>query len=437
MKKVAILGSGISGIGSAMLAKKNGYDVFISENRTISDKKFLLDNEIYFEELGHDLEKILQYDFVVKSPGINNKTKIISELKRNKMSIISEIEFAYQFTKAKIIAVTGTNGKTTTTLLISNMLEKAGFDVLTAGNIGISFAMELSLKDYQYVVLEISSFQLDDIKEFKPHISIILNITPDHLERYDYKMHKYIDSKMRICKNQHYNDVLIYNADDDNIFRNLDTQANKFPISIYKTLDKGAYFKENKINININNNNMTIHELALQGKHNVYNSMAASVAGKVLEVKDFIIRQSLMDFQNIEHRLEHVLNVHGIEFINDSKATNINSVWYALESMHKKTVWIAGGVDKGNSYDELLDLVKEKVHSIVLLGEASNKISKFFKNTVDNISFARSMHEAVLISYDLANKGEAVLLSPACSSFDMFKNFEERGFEFKKSVRSL
>ena len=347
------------------------------------------------------------------------------------------MEFAFRYTKAKIIAITGSNGKTTTSLLIGHILKRAGYDVLVAGNVGTGFARSIVDRDYDFIVLELSSFQLDGIEKFKADISIILNITPDHLDRYENDFEKYIQSKFRITKNQKSEDIIIYNYDDENIRNKIETQAKKLPFSLYKTFDEGAFYKDTQINININKNKMTIQELALQGKHNVYNSMAAAVASRVLEVKDFITRQSLLDFQNVEHRLEHVINVHGIEFINDSKATNINSVWYALESMHKNTVWIVGGVDKGNNYSELLNLVKTKVKAIVCIGENTKKIHDAFADHVDKIVDAKSMHEAVGFSYKLAQKGDAVLLSPACASFDMFSNFEHRGLEFKKSVRSL
>ena len=374
---------------------------------------------------------------MIKSPGISDSVNIIKELKLNGIPIISEVEFAFRYTNSKIIAITGSNGKTTTTMLLGHILKKAGYDVLVAGNIGTGFSRSIVDRDYDFIILELSSFQLDGIKKFKADVSILLNITPDHLDRYENDFEKYIQSKFRITKNQKSEDVLIYNYDDENIKNRIETKAKKIPFSLYKTFDEGAFYKDEKINININKNKMTIQELALQGKHNVYNSMAAAVASRVLEVKDFITRQSLLDFQNIEHRLEHVINVHGIQFINDSKATNINSVWYALESMHKNTVWIVGGVDKGNDYSELLDLVKERVKAIVCIGQNTKNIHKVFEGHVDEIVDAKTMNEAVAFSYQLAKKGDAVLLSPACASFDMFSNFEERGLEFKKSVRSL
>ena len=437
MKKIVVLGAGESGIGAALLAKKNKYDVFVSDIGKITEKSVLTNNGIRWEEGTHTKQEILSASEVIKSPGISDSVNIIKELKLNGIPIISEVEFAFRYTNSKIIAITGSNGKTTTTMLLGHILKKAGYDVLVAGNIGTGFSRSIVDRDYDFIILELSSFQLDGIKKFKADVSILLNITPDHLDRYGNDFEKYIQSKFRITKNQKSEDVLIYNYDDENIKNRIETKAKKIPFSLYKTFDEGAFYKDEKINININKNKMTIQELALQGKHNVYNSMAAAVASRVLEVKDFITRQSLLDFQNIEHRLEHVINVHGIQFINDSKATNINSVWYALESMHKNTVWIVGGVDKGNDYSELLDLVKDRVKAIVCIGQNTKNIHKVFEGHVDEIVDAKTMNEAVAFSYQLAKKGDAVLLSPACASFDMFSNFEERGLEFKKSVRSL
>lgn len=437
MKKLVVLGGGESGIGAALLAKNNNYDVFVSDKGTISDKEVLINNDIKWEEGSHTMEEILTATEVVKSPGIPDTIPLVRELISEGIPVISEVEFAYRYTNAKIIAITGSNGKTTTTLLVGHILKNAGFDVLVAGNIGTGFAKSISERDYDYIVLELSSFQLDGISEFTADIAILLNITPDHLDRYDNNFDHYIQSKLRITHNQTSDNVLIYNYDDENIRNKIKTEAKKLPFSLTEKFDEGAFYNNEQINININKNKMTIQELALQGKHNVYNSMAAAVASRVLEVKDFITRQSLLDFQNVEHRLEHVINVHGIEFINDSKATNINSVWFALESMHKDTVWIVGGVDKGNDYKELLSLVKSKVKAIVCIGENTENIHKVFEGHVDEIVNAKSMNEAVGYSYQLANKGDVVLLSPACASFDMFANFENRGLEFKKSVRSL
>ena len=438
MKKLVVLGGGKSGIGAALLAKKNNWNVFVSDKGIITDKKVLTNNDIKWEEGSHSENEILSADEIVKSPGIPDEIKIIQLAKENRIPVISEVEFAYRYTNAKIVAITGSNGKTTTTLLVGHILKNAGYDVLVAGNIGTGFAKSISERDYDYIVLELSSFQLDGIVDFKADVAIILNITPDHLDRYNNDFQLYVKSKLKITNNQEKNDVLIYNIDDENIKNQIETSGRKISFSIKETIkNDGVFYKNKQININLNNNKMTIQELVLQGKHNVYNSMAAAVASRVLEVKDFIIRQSLLDFQNIEHRLEYVLTVHGIDFINDSKATNINSVWYALESMHKQTVWIVGGVDKGNNYDELLELVKDKVKAIVCIGEDTQSIHETFGNDIKDIVDAKSMSEAVSLSFEFATKGENVLLSPACASFDMFQNFEHRGIEFKNSVRKL
>ena len=439
-KQIVILGAGESGVGAAILAKKKGLKVFVSDSGIITkeNKKVLSNNEIKWEEGKHTMEKILQAKEVVKSPGIPDDIEIIQAIKLAGISVVSEVEFAFRYTKAKVVAITGSNGKTTTTLLVGHILKKAGLDVLIAGNIGVGFAKEIANRDYSYIVLELSSFQLDGIKEFKPNVAIILNITPDHLNRYENDFSKYIASKLRITMNQQKEDVLIYNRDDKQIKANLKTKAKAIPISINKQIaGNGAFYKNNKININLNNKKMTIQELALQGKHNIYNSMAAAIAGRILDVKNNIIRQSMLDFQNIEHRLEYVLTVHGIDFINDSKASNVNATWYALESMTKPVIWIVGGVDKGNDYNEIKELVKEKVKVIVCLGESSKKIQKYFKKIVNKIETTSSMQEAVRASYSLADKGDVVLLSPTCASFDLFDNFEHRGQEFKNQVRKL
>ena len=434
---IIVLGGGISGIGAAVLAKKHGYSVFLSEIGKISSNniKILNENNIEYEEFKHSYDIILEANEIIKSPGISDNSKIIQELKNKKIPIISEIEFAFRYTDAKIIAITGTNGKTTTSFLLAHILKNAGYDVLLAGNMGISFALSLSTRDYDIVVLELSSFQLDYITKFRPNVAILLNINPDHLARYDNDFGKYISSKFNITKNQKFEDFLIFNYDDINI-KDIKTNAKKLPFSLNNTLEEGAYFHK-KIIINLNNKNMTIQELALQGRHNIYNSMAAAMAARVFEVKDSVIRQSLVDFENIEHRLEYILQVHGIDFIDDSKATNINACWYALESMNKDVVWIAGGVDKGNDYALLSEMVKKKVKAIICLGQKNEKIINAFKPVVETIVKASNMQEAVNLSYDLANKGDVVLLSPACASFDLFENYEDRGIQFKQSVRKL
>ena len=439
-KSISIIGAGESGIGAAILAKKNSYDVFVSDNNIIKTnyRKVLIENRIDFEEGGHSFEKILNSNLIIKSPGIPNESELIKKINKLDLNLISEIDFAYRFTKAKIIAITGTNGKTTTSLITYKILKDAGLNVCVAGNIGNSFSHAISKKDYDVVVLEVSSFQLDNIVEFSPYISILLNITPDHLDRYNNDFENYLKSKLNITLNQTTNDFLIYNSDDTS-FSDLQTQAKKIPISIAnKTFDEGGYYKNNKININLNNKAMTIEKLALNGTHNIFNSMAAAMAARVFEVSDDVIRKSLIDFENIEHRLEYVITVHGIDFINDSKATNVNAAWYALESMNKSFVWILGGVDKGNDYTELIKVAKEKkIKAIICLGPNNKKIKASFKNVVDLIEDAKDMSEAVKKSYNIASSGDAVLLSPACASFDLFENYEHRGSEFKKMVRSL
>ena len=437
--RIVVLGGGVSGVGAAVLAKKRGFDVFLSDNGKISDKsrRVLIDNAIDWEEGQHSLDKILHADEVIKSPGISDKIKLIKELDFHNTPVISEIEFAYRYTEAKIVAITGTNGKTTTTELLGHVLKNAGFDVLVAGNVGVSFSLSIAEKDYDYIVLELSSFQLDGIQNFRSNVAIILNITSDHLERYDNNIENYTASKFKITsKIKIAKDFLIYNA-DDNIVNTIKTKAQKIPISLYAKKNEGGYLDNNELIIKLNNQTMTIQELALQGKHNMFNSMAAAIAARVFEVEDVVIRKSMIDFQNVEHRLEHVLTVHGIDFINDSKATNVNASWYALESMKKNVVWIVGGVDKGNDYSELAGLVEDKVKTIICLGDKNQKIIKFFQGKVDTIVQASSMNEAVNQSFSIANKGDVVLLSPACASFDLFENYEDRGLKFKKAVRAL
>jgi len=437
-KRIVVLGAGISGVGAAVLAKKKEFNVFVSDKGVITDenKAVLLNNEIEWEEGKHTLDKILNSDEVIKSPGIPDEIDVIQQIHKKGISVISEVEFAFRYTNAKIAAITGSNGKTTTTLLLGHILKNAAYDVLVAGNVGVGFALSIAERDYDFIVLELSSFQLDRIKNFRSDIAILLNITSDHLDRYDNKLEKYAGSKFRITENQTENDVLILNA-DDTIVNNINTKAKKLPISLVNKLNEGGYLNKNELIININNKTMTIQELALQGKHNIFNSMAAAIAARVFEVKDSVIRQSMIDFQNVEHRLEYVLTVHGIDFINDSKATNVNACWFALESMQKDIVWIVGGVDKGNDYSELYEMVTDKVKAIICLGENNQNIISAFKGRVDAIVQASSMGEAVNQSYSLAKKGEIVLLSPACASFDLFTNYEDRGFQFKKAARAL
>ena len=438
VKRIVVLGAGISGVGAAVLAKKKGFEVFVSDKGKITEdnKKVLLNNEVDWEENNHTFDKILNADEVIKSPGIPDSFELIQNLKNAKTPLISEVEFAFRYTKAKIAAITGSNGKTTTTLLLGHVLKNAGYDVLVAGNVGVGFALSISERDYDYIVLELSSFQLDGIKNFRSDVAILLNITPDHLDRYDYRLENYSASKFKITENQKEQDFLIYNADDE-IVKEIKTKAKKLPISLKDEQKEGGFLNKNELIIKLNNNTMTMQELALQGKHNIFNSMAAAMAARVFEVKDSVIRQSMIDFQNVEHRLEYVLTVHGIDFINDSKATNVNACWFALESMTKGVVWIVGGVDKGNDYSELAEMVDEKVKAIICLGENNQNIIDAFKDKVDTIVQASTMSEAVNQSYSLANKGETVLLSPACASFDLFANYEDRGFQFKKSARTL
>ena len=438
VKRIVVLGAGISGVGAAVLAKKKGFEVFVSDKGKITEdnKKVLLNNEIDWEENNHTFDKILNADEVIKSPGIPDSIELIMNLKNAKIPLISEVEFAFRYTKAKIAAITGSNGKTTTTLLLGHVLKNAGYDVLVAGNVGVGFALSIAERDYDYIVLELSSFQLDGIKNFRSDVAILLNITADHLNRYDYKLENYSASKFKITENQQEQDFLVYNADDE-IVKEIKTKAKKLPISLKNEQKEGGFLNKNELIIKLNNNTMTMQELALQGKHNIFNSMAAAMAARVFEVKDSVIRQSMIDFQNVEHRLEYVLTVHGIDFINDSKATNVNACWFALESMTKGVVWIVGGVDKGNDYSELAEMVDEKVKAIICLGENNQNIIDAFKDKVDTIVQASTMSEAVNQSYSLANKGETVLLSPACASFDLFANYEDRGVQFKKYVRTL
>jgi UDP-N-acetylmuramoylalanine--D-glutamate ligase len=443
--QIVVLGGGESGIGAAILAKKQGLSVFVSDSVLIKEtyKSQLNQYVIDFEECGHDLNSILKCDEIVKSPGIPDNIQVIKAAKENNIPVISEIEFASRFTDAKLICITGSNGKTTTTLLTHYILKTAGLNVGLAGNIGESFAKQVAENKYDIYVLEISSFQLDGIISFKPDISILLNITPDHLDRYENSFEKYTNSKFRIIENQTSKDNFIYNADDPVITRlvNDNEIAPKlFPISMKTTdIDHGAYVKNNKIEIIDNKTSieMTLEQLALQGKHNVYNSMAAGVAAKLMDIRRDTLKQCLSDFHNVAHRLEYVSSVHGISFINDSKATNVNSTWYALEFYNKPIIWIAGGQDKGNDYSMIKDLVKEKVKAIVCLGADNSKLHQEFGDIVETIIDTSSAKEAVNNAYQLAKKGEVVLLSPACASFDLFENYEDRGNQFKNAVKEL
>lgn len=444
-KRIVILGSGESGVGAAILAQARGYDVFVSDKGAIKDKykSTLVEKNIPFEEGQHTEEKILTATEIIKSPGIPDKAEMIRKAKAKGINIVSEIEFAGRYTNAKKICITGSNGKTTTTMLTHHILTKAGYNVGLAGNVGKSLALQVATEKHDYYVIELSSFQLDDMHDFKADIAILLNITPDHLDRYEYKFENYILSKFRIAQNQTPDDAFIYCADDEVILQYLEQvnpKAKRYPFSIKKKVEgDGAYMLENQITININQNplNMTIEQLALQGKHNVYNSMAAAVAARLVDVRKENVRESLSDFVNVEHRLEAVATIMGVEYINDSKATNVNSVWYALESMTKPVVLIMGGVDKGNDYTQLYDLVKDKVKALVCLGVDNSKLIENFSSAVETIVEAKTMMEAVAYSSKLGKKGDVVLLSPACASFDLFQNYEDRGMQFKGAVRSL
>ncbi len=441
-KKISILGGGESGTGAAVLAKLKGYDVFLSDFGSIQQKyKDLLNkHSIEWEENKHSNTRIAQADEIIKSPGIRDTTEIVQFLKNNNKPIISEIEFASRYTKAKKICITGSNGKTTTTMLIYHILKKANFNVGLAGNVGQSFALQVAYSEFDYFVIELSSFQLDYMFDFKADIAILLNITPDHLDWYNYNFSLYTDSKFRVTRNQDKTCYFLYNADDKVIvdrLKSLKTESEIIPFSILSEVKNGGFLTGSNIIINHNTKfEMNIYDLALQGKHNVYNSLAAGLSAKILDIKNPIIRESLSDFTGVEHRLEKFIKVHGILFINDSKSTNVNSCWYALESMEKRTVWIAGGIDKGNDYSMLKELVKEKVIAIVALGKDNEKIHQAFDDIVEVID-ATSMEDAVKASYYLAKDEDVVLLSPACASFDLFKNYEDRGRQFKECVRKL
>lgn len=431
-------------MGAAILAQKQGFTVFLSDMGKIKEKyKNVLSNyKIDFEEEKHSTEKILNADLVVKSPGIPDKVTLIVQLKNAGIPVISELEFAGRYTNAKTICITGSNGKTTTTLLLYHILKNAGLNVGLAGNVGKSFAWQVAEEKFDIYVIEISSFQLDGMYDFRADIAILMNITPDHLDRYNYNFQNYIDSKFRIIQNQTKNDFFVVCADDE-VTQNEIKKRNITPAIISFGLgepgENSAGVKEEKLVINIHKNQfiMSILDLAIQGKHNTYNSMAAGIASMILEIRNEQLRESLSNFTGVEHRLERFLKVHGIEFINDSKATNVNSTWYALESISKPIVWIAGGVDKGNDYSMLKGLAKEKVKAIVCLGKDIQKIHDSFKGVVKNIVDASSMDEAVKAAYYLARNGDTVLLSPACASFDLFDNYEDRGNQFKQKVRNL
>ena len=443
-KKIVILGAGESGVGSAVLAQKHGFDVFVSDKGQIKEnyRDILEKHQIEWEQGNHNEKIILSADEVIKSPGIPENAPVIISLREKGIRVISEIEFAGRYAKGIKICITGSNGKTTVTNLIYHILKKAGKNAAMTGNIGNSFAMAVAEGSYDYYVIELSSFQLDGMYEFKADIAVLMNITPDHLDRYGYKLQNYVDSKFRITQNQQKSDFLIFWEGDPIIKTELSKKQygmTLLPFSDEIKEGMAAYIEKNELIIDYLNKTklMTIHELALKGRHNIYNSMAAAIAGKVLNIRKDEIRESLADFQGVEHRLEPVITVCGIDFINDSKATNVNSTWYALECMENEIIWIVGGIDKGNDYSELYPLVKKKVKAIVCLGKDNRKIVEAFKDKVATIVETSSMEEAVRSAYYLAKKGETVLLSPCCASFDLFRNYEDRGRQFKQAVRNL
>lgn len=442
--RLVILGGGESGVGTAILGKKKGYEVFISDFGKIKNnyKEVLALNKLDWEEEKHTEELILNADVVMKSPGIPDKSPIVKAIKAKGIPVISEIEFAYPFTDVETIGITGSNGKTTTTMLTHHVLKQGSLNVGLAGNIGKSFAWQIAENKHEGYVLELSSFQLDGIEKFRPHIAVITNISPDHLDRYEYKYELYIEAKFRITMNQTKDDFLIYDADDEVISKWLESntvKAQLIPFSLTKEVENGVYLKDDTIVSNINKEEFTmpINELSLEGKHNVKNAMAATAVAQLMRIRKETIRESLSNFQGVEHRLESVLKIQNVQYVNDSKATNINSTFYALDSMKTPTVWIVGGVDKGNDYSELMSLVREKVKAIVCLGVDNKKIMDAFGNVVDVMVETASMQEAVKVAQKMAEKGDTVLLSPACASFDLFENYEDRGKQFKNAVQNL
>jgi UDP-N-acetylmuramoylalanine--D-glutamate ligase len=445
MKRLVILGGGESGVGAAMLAKQQGYDVFVSDGGPIKEnyKAELIIGNIAFEEATHSEEKILNADEVMKSPGIPEKNELVKKIRAKGISIISEIEFAYRYKgNSKIIAITGSNGKTTTTALTYHICKHAGSNCAMVGNIGYSFAKQVAVDPKPLYIAEISSFQLDDIKTFRPDVAILTNITEDHLDRYEYQMENYISSKFRIAMNQQPDDVFIYSLDDaitEKYITNYHIKSTLAPFTMSKPLPQGAYLMNAKMHLKWKSEEMemSIEDFALKGKHNHYNSMAASLAASAVDIKKEIIRESLQTFESLEHRMEPVASIKNVEFINDSKATNVNSTWFALESMEKPVILILGGVDKGNDYAILKDLVKEKVKAIVCMGTDNRKIHEAFGDTVSLMVNTTSAQEATQAAFHFASKGDVVLLSPACASFDLFKNYEDRGNQFKKAVKEL
>lgn len=443
-KRLVILGGGESGAGTAILGVKEGFEVFVSDKGKIKEKYKSVFEElkIDWEEEQHTEAKILNAEVVMKSPGIPETVSIVKQLVEKGIPVISEIEFAAAFTSAKIIGITGSNGKTTTTKFVHHILKNAGIKVGMAGNVGDSFAKQVAETTPDWFVLELSSFQLDGIKDFRPDISVLTNITPDHLDRYEHKLENYVFSKFRIAENQTEKDFFIYDLDDEIITSWLEknpVKAQKLPFSLQQKVENGSYIENQNIIVNIKNNqfNMPTTKLGLQGKHNAKNAMAAATVSQLLRIRKETIRESMESFQGVEHRLEKVLKINNVQYINDSKATNVNATFYALESMESETIWIVGGVDKGNVYDDLLPLVNEKVKAIICLGVDNQKLMQNFGNCVDTMVETQSMKEAVRMAYSLAEKGNSVLLSPACASFDLFENYEDRGRQFKEAVRNL
>lgn len=444
MKRLVVLGGGESGVGTAILGKKEGFDVFVSDFGKIKEnyKDVLNKYEIQWEDEQHTEDLILNADVVMKSPGIPEKSPMVKKLYEKGIHVISEIEFAAQFTNAKTIGITGSNGKTTTTMLTYHLLKEGGLNVGLGGNIGKSFAWQVAEENYDCYVLELSSFQLDGIINYKPDIAILTNISPDHLDRYEYKYENYIASKFRITMNQTEDDFFIYDADDEAIsgwLKENKTKARLIPFSLSKTFENGAFIKNDTMDIIINNEEfeMKTADISLEGKHNMKNAMAATSVAQLMKIRKQTIRESLSNFQGVEHRLEKVLKIHNVQYINDSKATNVNATFFALDSMTVPTVWIVGGVDKGNDYSELMPLVREKVKAIICLGLDNKKIIDAFSDVVDMMVEVDNMRDAVNTAKHLAEKGDAVLLSPACASFDLFQNYEDRGNQFKTAVKNL
>ncbi len=444
-KKLVILGAGESGVGTALLAKQKGYDVFVSDSGNIKEnyRMELQNNKIDFEENMHSADRILKADEIMKSPGIPEKNEIVLQIRKMGISIISEIEFAYRYKgNSKIIAITGSNGKTTTTALTYHICKTGGADCAMVGNVGYSFAKQVAISPRALYVAEISSFQLDDIKTFRPDVAVLTNITEDHLDRYEYKFENYINSKYRVVMNQQEEDVFIYDLDDAvtvKTINNYPIKSTLAPITMSKQLPQGAYLLNAKMHLKWKSEEMqmSIEDFAVKGKHNLYNSMAASLAATAVDIRKEKIREALQTFESLEHRMETVATIKNVQFINDSKATNINSTWFALESMEKPVILILGGVDKGNDYSLLKELVKEKVKAIVCMGTENRKIHEAFGDIVSLIVNTENAKDAVQSAFHFANKGDVVLLSPACASFDLFKNYEDRGNQFKKAVKEL